>query len=92
MTTAERIYQESARLPESMRNEVLAYIEGLKKQLTKSSVTAEKQENDLNSNYFQPSVSVSEEEHQAILAGFDDVKVGRVTPHSAVKATYEQRL
>ncbi len=43
MTTAERIYQESAKLPESMRNEVLAYIEGLKKQLTKSSVTAEKQ-------------------------------------------------
>ncbi len=92
MTTAERIYQESAKLPESMRNEVLAYIEGLKKQLTKSSVTAEKQENDLNSNYFQPSVSVSEEEHQAILVGFDDVKAGRVIPHSAVRATYEQRL
>ncbi len=45
MTTAEKIYQESATLPESMRDDVLAYIESLKQQLTKSSVTAKKQHN-----------------------------------------------
>ncbi len=92
MTTAEKIYQESATLPESMRDDVLAYIESLKQQLTKSSVIAKKQCNELNSTSFQESVTVSEKEHKAILTGFADVEMGRVIPHSAVRSTYEQRL
>ncbi len=38
MTTAEQIYHEAGTLSESMRNDVLAYIQQLKQKLTTSSV------------------------------------------------------